>query len=1538
MAQKKTDLEKEIEAVCKKLGIPLLEKYETTPGIGNCWYEAISSLMRLYNMKKISAKQLRKEIIDNMENCKNFEVVNELLKFDGRTIEEFKEEHRQEGTFTDENGIMAITTAMYLGITLRIVTKTNTEERPYTEYNEGKPHTFYIFHDTRGPGHFQSLKPPKIKKSPANRYSLEESSDSEIDMDEVINDKNISLENGHAIDNKNEDIKEIRESFPCNRCNKSFQNIKHLAMHHVQFNKAQCVLCHKEISNHNDLEKHEIKHKDTEGYYNCNLCEEKYKSEPTARLHAVCHNPYEILKQIKKIQINLFNQMYDVSPEIINKAKNEFIWKQTHDREIRTKHEDSLKKAAKEATNKRNEKANIEINLAMEVSLREAKEKEMKEKLESKKAVDESLNIDKEDPELKKAMEESKIEAEKKKIESLKEELDVERAKKASLNTDKEDPEFKKAMEESKIEAKKEKIESLKEELDVEIAKKESLKSLNTDKEDPEFEKAMEESKIEAEKIKLEHVDKIKEYNYKKFEENLGQPFSKDVKKNLEFQKILEETIKQKSAKEMNKVLEASLREYKEKATKEREQLDKDKLKAQEEAQARKKELNDSVKKATLEINKRLEEAINKNIQEQNELKEKQVLQTEEEIKKKIEESKRKAQEVALTIDNELKETIKKAKKETIELKRKMEEEKNLEEKTNRLKQEEILKTATNEAIKIEKQLKESNRKAKEEALKIEKKLEISKRKAEEEAMEMEQKMKDEKEVIEMERKNKAKEESLKKIIEEELNKTNSEQCITIKDLQTKSKVCLNCFDDKCQSKHKNNKSKSKNLKNESFIEEAITNKVNLTTTEKDLLLESMSKYNENIKNTSKKTPQQSMSRKSELDISLAKNEISELIGNKSEIGEIKAIEILELMQNCQEDCITPDNEGTDFTQPDKKETEKNTIECTAACNTRLTKYNYIDHILECEIKIEECWRCGEEFKNNDVHRSLEKHSTPEQRFACMTCMHAHASRLRIADNHRYICMGSGTKKILVNDRTPETTGEDMQQAYDENPLIKKILKEDFRKRNRKYRKKKKGTNPIKTIVTVLSAVSLIYMIIFLMMKYTEKAEMEKILNESRIKNSNKIYNSAKPNQRKNSKTLIEDTIKKKDIESTIEESIAILRDKHSNHLTQQAIDKFLQHQEEKMKKLILGKIKNLELLQNNENIKEKHSENDYEPNNKENEVSFNLKNILNKILDLQITREVNKATVKNSPNDVKIAETNMHDYGQSNLNTEPNSENIEETNAHDYGRNNLNTESKREDIEESNTHDYVWNKLNTQSDKRKNSDFNQNCRQNSKQGYQTNVDLEHVLSKTIESLNGPKITTNKYSQREINIEPNSEYIEATNAHDYDLINLNKEPNSEYNEATNANDYGQIHLSTEPNSEYIEETNTQDYDQSNLNTEQNSEYIEETNAHDYSQREKNINSNKIQEDIQLERSTHVVNLLTEIQSDLVKLNYIKNYKNQKHSLTQESINSTQARSTQSTYFIVQSDLNRMLISEENLESSNIFKNIGLQLIQANTFN
>merc|ERR1712030_275267 len=118
-------------------------------------------------------------------------------------------------------------------------------------------------------------------------------------------------------------------------------------------------------------------------------------------------------------------------------------------------------------------------------------------------------------------------------------------------------------------------------------------------------------------------------------------------------------------------------------------------------------------------------------------------------------------------------------------------------------------------------------------------------------------------------------------------------------------------------------------------------------------------------------------------------------------------------------------------------------------------------------------------------------------------------------------------------------TGEEMQQAHGESDLIKKVLKEDFRKRNRKHRKNKNGTNPIKTIITVLSVISLIYMVLFILIKSTEDAEIKtKTRNERIIKvgaksENNKIQNikdveNNNPNQIKNSKKLTEDTIKKK--------------------------------------------------------------------------------------------------------------------------------------------------------------------------------------------------------------------------------------------------------------------------------------------------------------------------------------------------------------------------------------------------------------------------
>ena len=74
----KSALEKHIEDVSKQIEIPL-EKHKTTPGVGNCWYEACASLMKLNNMRNISAKQLRKEVVDNIENCENFKNVFEMI-------------------------------------------------------------------------------------------------------------------------------------------------------------------------------------------------------------------------------------------------------------------------------------------------------------------------------------------------------------------------------------------------------------------------------------------------------------------------------------------------------------------------------------------------------------------------------------------------------------------------------------------------------------------------------------------------------------------------------------------------------------------------------------------------------------------------------------------------------------------------------------------------------------------------------------------------------------------------------------------------------------------------------------------------------------------------------------------------------------------------------------------------------------------------------------------------------------------------------------------------------------------------------------------------------------------------------------------------------------------------------------------------------------------------------------------------------------------------------------------------------------------
>ena len=130
-------------------------------------------------------------------------------------------------------------------------------------------------------------------------------------------------------------------------------------------------------------------------------------------------------------------------------------------------------------------------------------------------------------------------------------------------------------------------------------------------------------------------------------------------------------------------------------------------------------------------------------------------------------------------------------------------------------------------------------------------------------------------------------------------------------------------------------------------------------------------------------------------------------------------------------------------TTNENKQTEPE-LPCPIACKTNLTYENFVDHMIECEKIIENCYKCGHEYMDNDVHRDRAIHSKAKQRFSCMDCMKAHATKLRIATNHRNICQESGTREVIENIETPEATGELFHEYYATDKIARKVLKEEF--------------------------------------------------------------------------------------------------------------------------------------------------------------------------------------------------------------------------------------------------------------------------------------------------------------------------------------------------------------------------------------------------------------------------------------------------------------------------------------------------------------
>ena len=112
-------------------------------------------------MPKQSAKELRLNVVNHIENCPNFEYVSSIVfNSDMEKLEEFKNIHKKDGEFTDEEGVLVLATGYYLGVTLRITSRSNTSEHPYTEYNPNQKTIFNIFLDDRSvrSEHFQAIE------------------------------------------------------------------------------------------------------------------------------------------------------------------------------------------------------------------------------------------------------------------------------------------------------------------------------------------------------------------------------------------------------------------------------------------------------------------------------------------------------------------------------------------------------------------------------------------------------------------------------------------------------------------------------------------------------------------------------------------------------------------------------------------------------------------------------------------------------------------------------------------------------------------------------------------------------------------------------------------------------------------------------------------------------------------------------------------------------------------------------------------------------------------------------------------------------------------------------------------------------------------------------------------------------------------------------------------------------------------------------------------------------------------------------------
>ena len=905
METTKSDLEKHIKEVSDMIEVPL-EKHETTPGVGNCWYEACASLLKLNNIRTMSAKQLRKEVVDNIENCENFANVFEMMfKSDYTKLEEFKKQHHREGEFTDEPGVIVLATGYYLGVTIRVFSRTNSKKQPYTEHNPDQPVIFNIFHDNRSSGHFQSLMQPKMDKGQNNPEGESPT-----------------------------------------------KNIEH------QWTREEAA----------------------EDYINRFHTEQEiYKPTQTIRVGKI-ENIQKNDKPTKEVGNKKPNQ-----PNTDNKANSENRKKTTADKET--------KDIEKNNSNKSNKNKNDQSKAAKIAT----PDSHNKQTIKSPETKDQSIK---------------EIITKSSQKQGNKEEImDIKTTEKITL---------------------KEKMETY-----AEVAK--NTRQRNKQQE---YRKNVLAFEIADEIQQEEEKNNLKPHtNHNEISENDNKPLWQwDNNKNKNRGNI-KEIYQEEKQSVLNSWFDVTSKGHR--------------------AQNNEKQFNEEKNKKSPYKNNYETEI--------------------DEAKKQLDILSRKKEEF-LEQNNKLLAEISDKEKEKSALANE-----------NAIKISE-LESIDRKIISVKSELLEANMSNNTKIDEAKKQLDILSKKKEE-FLEQNNKL-----LADISDKEKEKYD----LANENEIKISTLESIDIKINSLKSELLeANMSNNKASTNSNLNKKETTIIHPESKPREATEKKWSRAELESEIT--------EKIKNGSKLNKEKA---KQLLEMMKNNQKESKTIPQKRKITKEREREIMEHMEN---KLIDP--------QPNQQTSLG--VRCPIACRKKIGLKDYTDHILECEKQIEDCTKCGKKFTDYDIHRDKKWHTNVKQRFSCKECMKALSERLQIANDHRNDCQDSEVKEIFTSINTPEHTGNQFQEAYNNDKEIKRIMKDDFKKRYVKYKNSQKNqTNSNKKIFATLGLIILIYMSTFMIMRtalsktnsnksndktYKPSTTNNELRNTQQLKEHNKSEQKDKP-------------------------------------------------------------------------------------------------------------------------------------------------------------------------------------------------------------------------------------------------------------------------------------------------------------------------------------------------------------------------------------------------------------------------------------------